>query len=175
MTSDAPATPDARIAGFLSRVASRVWRIATGFARTRAARPFVRFGTVAHTRLYRLTRGRAQARSYPTLLLTVAGRTSGKPRTAPLVFVRDRGDYVICAAYSGADAHPSWWLNLRAAGAATIEDGPTTVTASLTEVIDEADRAWLWDKLVRMYPPFGYYKTRTTRVFPIARLTPTAT
>lgn len=172
-TTDAtPPTPRVRRAWKVPRLASRVWRGATGFARTRSARPFVRFGTVVHTRLYRLTGGRAQARSYPTLLLSVAGRTTGKPRTAPLVFLRDRGDYVVCAAYSGADAHPSWWLNLRAAGTAIIEDGRTTVTASLTEVVDEDDRAWLWDKLVRMYPPLGYYETRTARALPVARLTP---
>ncbi|HEX6491964.1 MAG TPA: nitroreductase/quinone reductase family protein, partial [Candidatus Dormibacteraeota bacterium] len=45
----------------------------------------------AHIALYRRTGGRigGSFRGVPTLLLTVTGRKSGQPRTAPLFYGRD--------------------------------------------------------------------------------------
>jgi len=59
---------------------------------------------------------RAGVRLGPVMLLTVAGRTTGAPRTNPVdVFVRD-GRYWLVATHT-ADAH--WVRNLRAAGTGT--------------------------------------------------------
>ena len=57
----------------------------------------------AHIALYRRTGGRigGRFRGAPCLLLTVTGRKSGQPRTAPLMYGRDGDDYVIVASSFG--------------------------------------------------------------------------
>jgi deazaflavin-dependent oxidoreductase (nitroreductase family) len=53
----------------------------------------------------------------PNLLLTVRGRTTGIPRTAPVAVVETEGRRLIIAAYGEVQ----WVRNLRAAGEADIE------------------------------------------------------
>ena len=53
----------------------------------------------------------------PVLLLTVAGRKSGKRRTTPLLYGRDGDNLVVIASMGGAPRHPAWYLNLQAAEA----------------------------------------------------------
>ncbi len=53
----------------------------------------------------------------PNLLLTVRGRTSGLPRTAPVAVVETEGRRLIIAAYGEVN----WVRNLRAAGEADIQ------------------------------------------------------
>ena len=76
-------------------------------------RPVTRTFSDLHAALYRLTGGAAQNPNYPTMLLTVTGRKTGKPRTVPLIYLEDGDRLVIAAAYAGSDANPTWWLNLR--------------------------------------------------------------
>ena len=77
-------------------------------------RPVTRTFSNLHAAVYRLTRGSAQSRKYPTMLLTVTGRRSGKAYTVPLIYIRDGERLVIAAAYAGSDTDPSWWRNLLA-------------------------------------------------------------
>jgi len=53
----------------------------------------------------------------PNLLLTVRGRTTGQPRTAPVAVVEASGRRWIIGAYGDVQ----WTRNLRAAGAADVE------------------------------------------------------
>ena len=136
-----------------------------------AMRPFTRLGTNAHVGLYRLTGGKAQIAKYPTMLLTVKGRKSGKFRTVPVVYIRDGDGYVIAAAYAGSDHNPAWWLNLRASGEATLEVMRKTVKVRARSATDE-ERIRLWPQLINMYPYFTDYQTRTKRQIPVVILTP---
>lgn len=79
-----------------------------------ALRPITRTFSNLHAAMYRLTRGKAQNRKYPTMLLTVTGRRSGRPQTVPLIYVEDAGRFVVAAAYAGSDTDPAWWRNLQA-------------------------------------------------------------
>lgn len=128
--------------------------------------------THAHAWLYRVTGGRAAVARYPTLLLTVRGRRSRELRMVPLVYVRDDSAYVVCAAYSGSDTYPAWWLNLRAATTAAIQVGPDKVDIA-AELATPERHTELWQRLVEMYPPFQTYRARTDRPFPIVMLCPT--
>ncbi len=47
---------------------------------------------------------------YPTMLLTVTGRKTGKPRTVPVIYIEEGDRFVIAAAYSCSDTDPTWWL-----------------------------------------------------------------
>jgi deazaflavin-dependent oxidoreductase (nitroreductase family) len=128
----------------LTRLGGQLFVAATGVLRRPSARPIVATVSHAHAWLYRVTGGRAAIARYPTLLLTVRGRRSGELRTVPLVYVRDGSAYAVCAAYSGSDTYPAWWLNLRGAMTASIQVGPDNIgprTSSLVRT-GQVDSDW---------------------------------
>ncbi|PJE23325.1 MAG: hypothetical protein CK431_11870 [Mycobacterium sp.] len=134
-----------------------------------ALRPITRTFSNLHAAMYRLTRGKAQNRKYPTMLLTVTGRKSGRPQTVPLIYVKDAGQFVIAAAYAGSDTDPAWWRNLQAnpRAVAQVNDERFDVEAALAP----ADRRpELWQQLIRMYPYFVEYQQRTSRQIPVVML-----
>jgi deazaflavin-dependent oxidoreductase (nitroreductase family) len=134
-----------------------------------AFRPLVRWFTGLHVRLYRVSGGKAQAARYPTLLITVKGRKSGKPRTVPLIYVTDGDRLVVAAAYSGSDRDPTWWLNLQESPEAEVQLLQERVRVRAERApSDERDR--LWRKLAAMYPYFDEYQARTNREIPIVLL-----
>ena len=77
-----------------------------------SAPAFVRYSNPLTRRLLRLG-----VPMGPNLLLTVRGRSTGLPRTAPVAVVETDGRRLIIAAYG--EVH--WVRNLRAAGEADIE------------------------------------------------------
>jgi hypothetical protein len=68
----------------------------------------------------------------PVNVLTVAGRTSGRPRSTPVTPWLVDGKRYIIAAIGTSD----WALNARAAGAGTLTSGRLTTRVRLTEVTD---------------------------------------
>jgi deazaflavin-dependent oxidoreductase (nitroreductase family) len=83
--------------------------------RTREEMDLTLFGD-SHVRAYRETNGEQGYiwNDAPTLLLTTKGRSSGQPRTLPLIFVADGEALAIVASKGGAPEHPGWYLNLQA-------------------------------------------------------------
>lgn len=161
MTSD---SPGARLFNAMSNVLRRP-----------AMRPVTRAISGLHSLAYRLTGGKAQNPKYPTMLLTVTGRKTGKSRTLPLIYIEDGGRFVIAAAYSGSDTDPPvWWLNLKANPAAQVQVRGVTVPVEAAEAKAD-EREELWRRLVQMYPYFADYETRTTRQIPVIVLTPAST
>jgi len=136
-------------------------------------RPVTRAFSNLHATMYRLTRGKAQNSKYPTMLLTVTGRKTGKPHTVPLIYIKDGERFVIAAAYAGSDHDPAWWLNLRAnpTAVAQVNDHTFTVNAAVAPADQRPD---LWRRLVDMYPYFTEYQQRTSREIPVVVLTPAA-
>ncbi|MDP7701151.1 nitroreductase/quinone reductase family protein [Mycobacterium sp. TY815] len=134
-----------------------------------AMRPVTRAFSDLHAALYRWTGGKAQTSKYPTMLLTVTGRRSGKQHTVPLIYVRDGDRYVIAAAYAGSDADPAWWLNLKnnPRAVAQVHDEKFDVAAELAPT---ERREELWRRLVEMYPYFTEYQQRTNRQIPVVLL-----
>ncbi len=122
--------------------------------------------------LLRLTRGRVSfASSYPVLLLTTTGAKSGEPRTVPLLYVeRDDGLAVIGTRF-GSTRHPGWYHNLRASPEAIVEISGNRGTYVAREA-EEAERAEIWERAVRMYSGYERYKGRAGRKIPIMILAP---
>ena len=135
-------------------------------------RPVTRTFSDLHATLYRATGGAAQNPNYPTMLLTVTGRKSGKQRTVPLIYLEDGDRLVIAAASAGSDSNPTWWLNLQAnpEAVARLRDREIAVRAELAPA---EQRGELWQRLVAMYPYFTEYQQRTGREIPVVILTPT--
>jgi len=127
----------------------------------------------AHIALYRRTGGKigGRFRGAPCLLLTVTGRKSGQPRTAPLMYGRDGDDYVIVASKGGMPKPPVWWLNLRNNPDAEIEVGAERHRVTAEEVQGE-ERDRLWKLMTGIYPSYDSYQRKTTRVIPVVKLHP---
>jgi deazaflavin-dependent oxidoreductase (nitroreductase family) len=77
----------------------------------------------------------------PNLLMTVRGRASGLPRTAPVAVSEIDGRRYVIGAYG--DVH--WVRNLRAAGEATLRLRGRDVHVSARELDPDAARAFLAD------------------------------
>ena len=121
--------------------------------------------------LYRASGGRlgATVRGAPVLLLTTIGRRTGKPRTAPLLYLEDGDDLAVVASYGGSPTHPIWFQNLLANPDAEVEIGRERRRVR-ARVAEPAERARLWALLAGMYPPYQDYQRKTTREIPVVIL-----
>ncbi len=93
----------------------------------------------------------------PTLLLTTTGR---KPRTVPLVFVRDGNDYVVANARPRGERRNPWVLNLADSGRAEIRvDGRTSDV--LAAVLQREEIEEWWPRITAVWPAFDRHYTAT--------------
>ncbi|MGE2719464.1 nitroreductase family deazaflavin-dependent oxidoreductase [Mycolicibacterium celeriflavum] len=127
-----------------------------------------------HVKAYRETGGEVGYlwNDVPTLLLTVRGRRSGRPRTSALIFGQCGDDYLVVASMGGAPMHPQWYRNLQANPDAEIQvrDRRMRVTAR-TATPEEKPR--LWRIMTEVWPNYDVYQSRTEREIPVVVLTPT--
>jgi F420H(2)-dependent quinone reductase len=106
----------------------------------------MRVGAVAHAALFRRFPRARRSVGLPVLLLTVAGRRSGRPITTPVSYVEhDRGIAVVGTFIGGQE--PQWFRNLRAARRATIELGDETRVVDV-RIAGDAERAAVWERFV---------------------------
>ena len=103
--------------------------------------------------------------------LTTIGRKSGKPRTAPLLYLRRGDDFVIVASQGGSATHPAWYLNLRDNPDVSIQVGKDTYELRARTATD-SERAQIWPELVDYYPDFDTYAAwtdqgPTKRIIPV--------
>ena len=136
---------------------------------------WLKLASATHLFWYRLTGGLVGGRALgaPVLLLTTAGRKSGRPRTTPLLYLEDGEGYVIVASNGGRDNHPAWFLNLRRhpQAAVQIKNERMRVRA---EIAGREERNRLWPLVVAMYSTYDEYKRRTKREIPVVVLRPEA-
>ncbi len=102
----------------------------------------------------------------PVIVLTTRGRHSGKLRKSPLMRVEHGGEYALVASLGGAPKHPVWYLNLREANEAMIQDGPEPFDVTVREVEGEERESW-WQRAVAAFPPYAEYQKKTERRIPV--------
>lgn len=124
-----------------------------------------------HVRVYRETNG---ARGYhwrgtTILLLTTTGRTSGEPRTTPLIHRVDGDRWVVIASKGGAPDHPDWYKNMLADPEATIQVEADQVPVVATTAEGE-ERARLWAAMAEAWPGYDDYQRSTEREIPVVVL-----
>lgn len=102
----------------------------------------------------------------PVILVTTTGAKSGKRRYVPLMRVEKDGRYAMVASKGGAPAHPSWYFNVKANPAVTVQDGDKVVSLTARE-LDGAEREQWWRLAVEAFPPYGEYQTKTARQIPV--------
>ena len=108
-------------------------------------------------------------RGVPTLLLTTLGRSSGEQRTLPLIYGKDGDDHIIVASKGGHADHPAWYLNLQASNAVSVQVAADKFSAR-AELVEETDRARIWDMMAEIWPPYNEYQEKTDRQIPVVRL-----
>jgi proline iminopeptidase len=129
-----------------------------------------------HVRRYRETGGEVGhiwKEGSTILLLTTTGRTSGEPRTTPLIYAEDGDRYVIVASKGGAPDDPGWYKNL--------SRDPDVELQVLDEVFparartaDGEERERLWARANEVWPHYAEYAERTDRRIPVVVLERTA-
>lgn len=108
---------------------------------------------------------------HPLLILTTTGAKSGEPRRAILTYSRDGADYVVAGTAGGSPTTPAWVRNVEAEPRVAIEVGNHGVEAVAT-LVDENQRARLWERHVAALPHFAEYPEKAGRVIPVIRLAP---
>jgi deazaflavin-dependent oxidoreductase (nitroreductase family) len=123
--------------------------------------------------VYRLSRGRLMntVGTGPVLLLTSTGRRSGQKRTAPVLYLKDGGRFVVVGSNAGNARAPAWSYNLKANPDAEIEirGDRRSVRARVAE---GEERAELWRKVNEMYEGFDDYDAKTARDIAVFVLEP---
>lgn len=136
-----------------------------------------RRSTRVHVALYRSSGGRLGARlpgrrPVPILLLDHRGARSGRPRTSPLMYHRDGGDFVVVASKAGQPTHPAWFHNLVADPDTTVQVG-SVVRAVRARVATDAERERLWPRLVAMFGVYeDFQRYAGSRTLPVVILEP---
>jgi deazaflavin-dependent oxidoreductase (nitroreductase family) len=104
------------------------------------------------------------------ILIHHIGARSGTERVNPVTYLPDGDDMIIAATKSGAPTNPNWYYNLKEHPRIAVEVGTATFRVEATEVTGE-ERDELWGRLVELRPGFAAYETKTSRSFPMFRLT----
>nr|WP_280481397.1 nitroreductase family deazaflavin-dependent oxidoreductase [Nocardia cyriacigeorgica] len=106
------------------------------------------------------------------LILHTIGRRSGQRRETPLAWFGD-GDAKLVVASGGGSVNPDWYANLTAhPDQVTIElPGEGTVDV-IPQTLDGTDREDAWKRIVAEEPRIGKYQKKSTRIYPVVRLTP---
>ena len=110
-------------------------------------------------------------RGAPVMLVTTTGCKSGKPRTAPLIYLENGDDLVIVASKGGVSHHPAWYRNMEANADVEVEIGSERREMRARRVSDE-EKADLWPKLTQIYRDYDDYQARTDRNIPVMVLSP---
>jgi deazaflavin-dependent oxidoreductase (nitroreductase family) len=121
-----------------------------------------------HVRVYRETDGERGYRWRGTtiLLLTSDGRTSGEPRTAPLIHRTDGEHWVVVASKGGSPENPSWYENLKANADATIQVNGEVIPVRASTAQGE-ERSRLWSLMTEVWPAYDEYQAKTSREIPV--------
>lgn len=124
--------------------------------------PIGRMFVSGHVALFRATNGRfgSSMGGNSLLLLTTKGAKSGKPRTVPVMFFEDDGHRFVVASFGGSPTHPAWFKNLDRDPNVGVAVKGKTYTAR-AEVMNAADRARCWQKVVTQMPRFADYEKKT--------------
>jgi F420H(2)-dependent quinone reductase len=102
----------------------------------------------------------------PIVIVTMRGHKSGKIRKVPLMRVEHDGEYALVASIGGAPKNPSWYGNLVAEPAVTIQDGAEPHDFVAREVHEEERAVW-WERAVEAYPSYADYQRKTDRTIPV--------
>ncbi|MEV5705339.1 nitroreductase/quinone reductase family protein [Actinoallomurus sp. NPDC052274] len=110
----------------------------------------------------------------PLLLLTTAGRKTGRPHTTPVVHLRDGDRYLVFGSNAGRPQQPDWYENLLVSPQATIEigteKGHVRPFAARAVILDGDERDHWYERQCAVNPAFRQYQEQTPRKIPVVAL-----
>jgi F420H(2)-dependent quinone reductase len=107
----------------------------------------------------------------PLLLLTTLGRTTGKQRTSPMMYVPDEDRLLVVASNAGAAEDPQWYRNLQVDPYVRVEVPGHEYRARATPLTG-ADYDRQWAAITAKYPFFLEHQEKAgRRRIPIVALT----
>jgi deazaflavin-dependent oxidoreductase (nitroreductase family) len=124
--------------------------------------------------LQRVTGGRwslLRLAGLPGLVLTVAGRRSGIPRSTPLLCVPWHGGVLVAGSNFGGPTAPVWVGNVRAADRVRMRYDGRECEAVPRELTGD-ERAAAWAHMLQTWPNYQKYADRTGRQIPVFHLDP---
>jgi len=125
--------------------------------------------------LFCLSGGRQTAVSLiaglPSIVVTVKGAKSAKPRTVTLLGISDQAEFIVIASNFGQKHNPAWYYNLRANPDITVTLNGRTSAYRARQVFG-AEHQQCWEKAVKLYKGYEAYKQRAGREIPIFVLEP---
>jgi deazaflavin-dependent oxidoreductase (nitroreductase family) len=125
--------------------------------------------------LHRLTKGRVLSSRLlvPSLVLTTTGRRSGQRREVPLACLPEPdGSFLVVGSNFGREHHPAWTSNLLDQPAAQVAWRRRVVPVE-AHLLDDAEKAAVWPRLVQVWPTYDRYVERSGRNLRVFRLVPT--
>lgn len=123
---------------------------------------------------FRLSEGRVGGcvpSGAPICLLTTRGRSTGRLRTVPLLFLWRDDDIVSVASNGGMSVKPQWYLNLLADPVVELSVGNWR-QCRRARLASEEERAEMWPRFVAVYHHFRSYEVRTDRHIPLVVFEP---
>ncbi|MEM7219548.1 MAG: nitroreductase family deazaflavin-dependent oxidoreductase [Pseudomonadota bacterium] len=103
----------------------------------------------------------------PCILVTHRGNKTGAIRKIPLMRVKKDDSYVLVGSMGGQPKNPVWVYNLRAHPDVEIRDATEVMPMRVREILDDAERAPLWELCVEAFPTYAEYAAKTTRKLPV--------
>ena len=133
----------------------------------------IKIASQTHQMLYRVLRGRLVGHlgEAQFLLLTTAGRKSGRRHTVPLLYIADGGSYALVGSYGGNPKAPAWLLNIRSHSQVSLNVRGRRIFGT-AKIATESARARLWPEFVSVFPNYDRYQAKTTRRIPIVIVEP---
>lgn len=102
-------------------------------------------------------------------MIKYVGRKSGRVFITPLCYADIGGEVVIVASKGGADVHPEWYLNLKAADEVLFQVATQAFRGTWREPEGE-ERRKVWDFIVDCHPFYASYQAATDRVIPLVMM-----
>ena len=125
-----------------------------------------------HVKRYRETGGEVGhiwKKGSKILLLTTKGRSSGEPRTSPLIYENAGDAYVIVASKGGAPEDPGWYENLSRDPQIELQVRDEVFPARARTAAGE-ERERLWSLAAKQWPDYDAYQAKTDREIPVVVL-----
>jgi deazaflavin-dependent oxidoreductase (nitroreductase family) len=107
------------------------------------------------------------------MLLTVAGRKSGAPRSTPLLCVPSQDGFLVAGSNFGGEKLPVWVYNVRSADTVTVTVDGKDHTVVPRELLG-TEREQAWAHMLKTWPNYAKYAERTERVIPVFLMEPQA-
>ncbi|MFF2086204.1 nitroreductase family deazaflavin-dependent oxidoreductase [Nocardia sp. NPDC058176] len=119
----------------------------------------------------KIRKGNGTFMGMDVLILHTVGRRSGQPRDTPISWFPGADDSWLLVASGGKDGHPDWFRNLiNRPDQANIQLPGSEAIVVTPRVLEGAERAAAWDRIVAAQPRYGKYQTKAGREFAVVRL-----